>query len=103
MESSIEQMDQVKRAIRHVLDRVQLDEDFRHHMMDTESHSQLMKAEALLTSTSELAVREERRKWLPKERRKARLTVSRERIEQLEKLLESKFISPPPWPSAIID
>jgi hypothetical protein len=84
-------------AVRHVLNRVQTDPEFRWHMLHTESLDRLIKAEAAHKGVPEQEVRAKRERDLQPEYRKRlpECSVNRERVRTLELLLEDNGIPLP--------
>lgn len=83
-------------AILYALERVQTDADFRWHMLSTETHRLLVRAEAALCGEDEEVVMARRREWLRKHADPVgQLPKARKRIEQLERALEKAGITPP--------
>lgn len=84
-------------AVRHALDRVQLDPEFSYHMLGTETFTRLVRAEATFTGRSEDEVRKAREvdKQPKHRRRKPDCARNRDRVHQLEELLEEHDIDLP--------
>lgn len=89
-------------AVRHVLNRVQTEPEFRWHMLGTESLDRLVRAEAAFTGRSEQEVRAEREtdRQPDYRRRRAECAHNRDRVRDLEALLEEHGIEPPSMESA---
>ena len=85
-------------AIRHVLNRAQTDPEFRWHMLDTESMAKLIAAEAAyLGHDLEETTRKRSEDAQPEYRkRRPECACNRDRVRDLELLLEQNGIEIPP-------
>lgn len=85
-------------SVRYALYRAQTDPDFRWHMMGTETFDRLIKAEAAFLGRTEDEVRTDRSRDLQPEyrKRKPECSVNRDRVRDLEGLLEEHGIDYPP-------
>lgn len=86
-------------AVRYALNRVQTDPEFRWHMLGTETFERLVTAEAAHTGRTEDDVREARmqdRQPEYRRRDRARCDLDRDRVAELEALLEEHGIDVPP-------
>lgn len=86
-------------AVRYTLNRAQTEPEFRWHMLHTEALERLIRAEAAYTGRSEDEVRAARNtdKQPEHRRRRAECDVNRERVSQLERLLEEHGVEVPPF------
>jgi len=84
-------------AVRYVLNRAQNDPEFRWHMLMTEAHTRLIRAEAAHLGRTEQDVREAREKDLQSEhgKRAADCYINRQRVRDLERSLEQNGIAIP--------
>lgn len=85
-------------AVRYMLGRVQIEPEFRFHMLHTEAFDQLCRAEAAVTGRSADEVSRQRSQDLQPEYRKRRpwCETERARVRELELLLEEHGIEVPP-------
>lgn len=85
-------------AVRHALYRMQTEPEFRWHMLGTETFERLVKAEAAFTGRSEDEVKADRSRDLQPayRRRKSECSVNRDRVYDLEGILEQNGIDYPP-------
>jgi hypothetical protein len=84
-------------AVRYTLDRAQTDPEFRWHMLQTEAHYRLIRAEAAFTGRAEEEVREQRQvDRQPSYRsREPECALNKDRVSDLERLLRDNGIDCP--------
>jgi hypothetical protein len=85
-------------AVRHALDRMQAQPEFRWHMLGTTTFDLLIEAEAAFIGRTVDEVRADRSRDLQPEHRirEAECSVNRDRVRDLEGLLEEHGIAYPP-------